>query len=172
MNAYSGEASRVFSGTSTAADAGHGVVQLEHRGDVREQHRDAVAGLDAELVADGRGGAADALVVLGVGPRLVARDDGGAVLPDGGAALEEPQRGQDRAGDLGAQLLDGLLFLRRGHGRGITLLRPEGVVDSCGLHRRPRVGDGVREQHEVAQDSRRDRGRGRAAGPRRGSRAR
>ena len=51
-----------------AADAGHGVVQLEHRRDVGQQHREAVAGLDAELVADGGGGAADAVVVLGVGP--------------------------------------------------------------------------------------------------------
>ena len=76
------------------ADPRHRVVQLQHRRDVGQQRRHAVAGLDPEL-PQRPGQAPDPLVVLGVGERPLAGHHGWPLRPHLRAALEEAQWRED-----------------------------------------------------------------------------
>ena len=69
-------------------------MQLEHRGEIRQQRGDAITGADADVGPQRARKAPDAVGVFGIGPRAGAVGDGGARRPHIGAALEEVQRAE------------------------------------------------------------------------------
>ena len=96
MYAYSAPASRVFSGNQDASRAGHRVVELEHRRDVRQQRCHPLTFADRELAAEHARGPAYAVSVFGVAP------DAPAVRTAGRSAQTSALRSMKLSGVSGA----------------------------------------------------------------------